>query len=371
MRVLLLSASLCALPARAHDLDRSNSIWVLEGEGLQGAVTVSLTAAARSCALDEDGDGTLDARELDAGLPALYACVGSRLALRADGEPVRLERGSGRLSDAELLALLPAGRVALDAPEHPALSLGFRAALGRRPARLAAASSLHELFRPGHAHILRMRTPAGDQAASLGEGSPRAEFAAGGTISHARLAWTFTKLGVKHIFIGVDHILFLLALILLGGRFADLLRIVTAFTVAHSVTLALAALELAALPSRLVECGIALSIAYVAAENFFVQRAGHRWVLTFCFGLIHGFGFAGVLAEIGLPREGLALSLLAFNLGIELGQVAIFSALFPLVLYGSRRPGYRRAMLAGSAVILLCGLAWFVERAFGLRFMPV
>ena len=123
-----------------------------------------------------------------------------------------------------------------------------------------------------------------------------------------RSAGSFFVLGIEHILTGYDHLLFLLALILRGGNLWSLLKIITAFTVAHSITLALAALNVVTLPERLVEATIALSIAYVAAENLFMRSAvSHRWAVSFVFGLVHGFGFSNVLRELGLPKEGLAL----------------------------------------------------------------
>jgi hypothetical protein len=121
-----------------------------------------------------------------------------------------------------------------------------------------------------------------------------------------------------------------------------------------------------------VESGIALSIAYVAAENLFRDEAKRRWILTFCFGLVHGFGFANVLRELGLPKKGLVLSLLGFNVGVEIGQVCIVAALFPAVIWlGKRpRPFRRRVVTIASCAVLAFGAGWFVERAFGLEFMP-
>ena len=181
----------------------------------------------------------------------------------------------------------------------------------------------------------------------------------------------FLVLGVEHIFLGYDHVLFLLALIVVGSRLGTLVKIVTAFTVAHSVTLILAALEWVSLPSRLVESGIALSIAWVAAENFWLRRFDHRWVLTFFFGFVHGFGFANVLRDLGLPSRGLVSSLLAFNVGVEVGQVAIVTLVLPLILWSARRPSHLRVVQAVSAVILLFGSGWLVERVLDLDYMPM
>lgn len=190
--------------------------------------------------------------------------------------------------------------------------------------------------------------------------------------------------GIWHIWIGVDHILFLLALLLPAvlvresgrwrgvARFGDALRevlwVVTAFTVAHSITLSLAALGLVQLPSRLVESAIAASVVLAAANNLKPLVEGRRWLVAFCFGLIHGFGFASVLAELGLPREALVLSLLGFNLGVEIGQLAIVAVFLPLAFSLRATVFYRRGVLiGGSLATLVVALAWFLERAFNLK----
>jgi hypothetical protein len=185
----------------------------------------------------------------------------------------------------------------------------------------------------------------------------------------SRLA-RFLKLGVEHIFLGYDHILFLLGLIIVG-KFWDLVRVVTSFTVAHTITLILATLELVSLPGALIETGIALTIVYVAAENLWKKEPKHRWLLTFAFGLVHGFGFANVLRELGLPQTGLMQSLLAFNLGVELGQLVIVAALWPLLWWMNQQAWSAKAKTGVSALLLAFGALWFVERAFGLEFMPI
>lgn len=175
----------------------------------------------------------------------------------------------------------------------------------------------------------------------------------------------FFRLGVEHILEGVDHVLFVFALILGGGRFRSLLIIVTAFTVAHSVTLALATLDLVRPPSWVVEPLIALSIAYVAFENIFMARApSQRWLVSLVFGLVHGFGFAGALVALGLPEQALFSSLLFFNLGVEAGQALIVAVLFPALLWMSRFAWKQRAVTSVSAVILVAAIALLAERAF-------
>ncbi|ESA34547.1 hydrogenase urease accessory protein [Leptolyngbya sp. Heron Island J] len=174
---------------------------------------------------------------------------------------------------------------------------------------------------------------------------------------------SFLQLGVEHIFTGYDHILFLVALLLPGGNLSQLIKIVTAFTIAHSLTLTLAALNIVTLPIALVESVIALSIVYVAAENLWRKQISHRPWLTFGFGLIHGLGFANILSDLTQTQSNLLLSLASFNLGIELGQIAIAV----LVFYGMSLIQKRQGELilrAGASVLLVCmGSVWFAERA--------
>ena len=162
---------------------------------------------------------------------------------------------------------------------------------------------------------------------------------------------------------------FLLALLFVQ-RFVDLLKIITAFTVGHTLTVVMAVLGIVRISPHLVECGVALTIMYVAAENLWTRDTSRRWMLTFLFGLIHGFGFASVLRELGLPSAGLARSLVSFNVGVEAGQIAIVAMLWPILLLIHRRPWAPQFRLIASIVILAFGAIWFVQRSFGLRIVP-
>ncbi|MCC7111984.1 MAG: HupE/UreJ family protein [Deltaproteobacteria bacterium] len=213
----------------------------------------------------------------------------------------------------------------------------------------------------GHRHLGRAITPHGatDVMAAAGASS----FSFGERTSVA----AYLGIGVEHILFGFDHLVFLFGLILVGGRLRSLLAVVTAFTLAHSVTLACAVLGLWAPPSALVEPLIALSIAYVGVENFFVTDAARRWRITAPFGLIHGFGFAGALSEVGIPRDEAPTVLLLFNLGVELGQLLVLAPVLP-VLALLRWRGWLgpRAMRGLSLVVVALGLFWLVERVLGL-----
>lgn len=187
------------------------------------------------------------------------------------------------------------------------------------------------------------------------EGRPRSFWA---------YALQFLGLGVHHIFIGYDHIAFLLGLLLMGGRLLNIIKIVTAFTLAHSVTLSLAALDVANVSSRLVESGIAFSVAYVALENLLFKSFDKRWLVSFFFGFIHGFGFANVLKEMHLPKSGLLSSLFFFNFGVEVGQIIIVSLLVPLLWLLGRTRAYRMTIKLASVAIFFVGAFWFFQRAF-------
>jgi hypothetical protein len=190
--------------------------------------------------------------------------------------------------------------------------------------------------------------------------------------------------GIWHIWVGWDHILFLLSLLLpavlvrrektwepapsLRQSLIEVLKVVTAFTLAHSITLSLASLHVISLPSRLVESTIALSIVVAALNNLRGTVERRRWVLAFVFGLVHGFGFASVLSDLGLPQGALVLALVGFNLGVEIGQAAIVVAFVPIA-FGLRTTRlYRRGVLTvGSILVALIAGWWFVQRAFYIQ----
>lgn len=174
-------------------------------------------------------------------------------------------------------------------------------------------------------------------------------------------AWNYLVIGVQHIWFGIDHLLFILALVLAKLRPWDYVKVLTAFTVGHSLTIALAALDIVRLPSSFVEPFIALSIAYVAVENIFRKQVNRRWLIALLFGLIHGFGFAQVLQES--PVDSIVLALISFNVGVEIGQLSVLAVVIPLLLWLRRFKKvytYSNAVISGG--IMLFGLFWFVIR---------
>jgi len=178
---------------------------------------------------------------------------------------------------------------------------------------------------------------------------------------------SFVLLGIKHILTGYDHIAFLIGLIVIGLTTREVLKIITAFTVAHSITLLLAALQVVRLDSRLVESVIALSICYIALENLFKKKVPYRWLITFCFGLVHGFGFASALQELIVGKANLVLSVVSFNLGVETGQLMIFFILLPVLHLLKQKTEFRKVTEGASLAIFLLGFTWLLERLFDLK----
>jgi len=197
--------------------------------------------------------------------------------------------------------------------------------------------------------------------------------------------------GIWHIWIGIDHILFLVALILpsvvrrkedatgyslsnwepvlkFKPAFYYILKVITFFTIAHTITLTLASLEIVTLPSRIAESIIAFSIGLAAFHNIRPIFKGRDWVIAFVFGLFHGFGFASVLADLGLTNDFLTISLLGFNVGVELGQLVIIALIFPILYLLRKRKIYNKILVYGSVILIIVSLYWFIERVFDIEF---
>ncbi|MCC3371935.1 HupE/UreJ family protein [Cohnella sp. REN36] len=174
--------------------------------------------------------------------------------------------------------------------------------------------------------------------------------------------YSFFVLGMNHILTGYDHLLFLFSLLIARQKFKQYAGMITAFTIAHSMTLTLTVLGVIDVPGSIVEPLIALSICFVAVDNVVRKQVSHRWVLTFLFGLIHGMGFADILVEMDIPRSALAADLISFNLGIEVVQVTLVAALLPLLMLLHRWKFSRRAVIAVSSLAFMLGGIWLVER---------
>jgi hydrogenase/urease accessory protein HupE len=336
---------------RAHTVGVSRGEYQVSGSALTAALTVAQAELRTSLpVIDADGDGSLSEGELARARDALAG-------LLVQGLDVRSSEGTcpGSLEGARLTA-----------EDGVIVRAVYRCAAGTRPASVRL--RLFSALSVGHRHLATLVDDSGAERAPSVVYESRPAFdipaAAPGEEASARgVVLALFRLGVQHILTGYDHLLFLLGLVLVGGRLRPLLLVITAFTLAHSVTLASAALGIWAPSPRIVEPAIALSIAYVGVENWFVRDAEGRWRITFPFGLVHGFGFAGALREIALPAGQVPLALLAFNLGVEAGQLAALVAVLPGVYWLGRRGWLGgRGVKAASAMVAAAGLFWFVAR---------
>lgn len=349
--VLLGVFALVPRRAEAHTLGLSRSEWSFDAARLTARMSLARAdALALASSADADGDGLLSASEAAADGVARRA-VEERLRIDAGGVPCVLDDATLELEEEDGARLT--ARYSCGAGERSADLSGLFASLARGHRQAAFVQAPEGVPREALLH-------AGAPTLALGSAEVRAAPA-----SRLDVARDYVVLGVEHIWFGIDHVVFLLGLVLIGGRLRDVIAMATAFTVAHSITLALAVLEIVVPSGALIEPLIALSVAYVGVENLRGTEPKTRWRITAAFGLVHGFGFAGALAEVGLPRESVPLALLSFNVGVELGQLAILAVVVPMLAHLHAKRWFReRAVPILSGAIVLVGLGWFVERVF-------
>jgi hypothetical protein len=302
-----------------------------------------------------------------AARPGIAGSVLGRLQLAADGAACRLD---------------PAGQRVAERDSGQYLEVRFHADCGAAPRQLEVDYRLLFDTDPRHLGLMTLQVGGQIRAAVFTAQSPRQTF----TLREPSLwehAAADLRSGVWHIWTGFDHLLFLLCLLLpsvlhkgapgLGARavVVEVLGVVTAFTLAHSITLSLAALRVLTLPVRFTESVIALSVLVAAVLNIRPVPPIRRWQATFGFGLIHGFGFASALTDLAVSGPSLAATLAAFNLGVEIGQLALVCVALPLAYFCARHIWYERMIVkAGSAAAGLVALLWFAERALSLRILP-
>jgi hydrogenase/urease accessory protein HupE len=299
------------------------------------------------------------------GLPSPDVLLDPAL-LAARGEDVAsLLAGRFELTaDGRRLACLPSSAAAAVAAQS-AVRASFSCATGRPVGEVRLRAVLFA-YDPVHQTFLNVYEDGVLQAqAILDKDHPTSEYFAGTRQGAFAVASRFLPAGVHHILVGPDHLLFLVGLLLLGGSLRQLALVVTAFTVAHSLTLSLAVLGVLTPPARIVEPAIALSIVYVGADNLLVKsgRDMRPWI-ALVFGLVHGLGFASVLSGMELPRRALGWSLFSFNLGVEIGQLLVVLAVASALAALKARSEWARRRLAviGSAGVVVAGSVWFVER---------
>jgi hydrogenase/urease accessory protein HupE len=365
-RFALIAICLAAAAGRAdaHPAPFSYLDVRLEGGGaVTGTLVLHVIDVAHELGMPA-AEPLLDARAAAEAFPRITAFLRDRLVFAADGRPLTVVFDG----------IEPA-------PDRHAVQLRFHLASGESSGRASRTSveprpgaltmrALLFSYDPIHQTFVNVYEDGGLRYQGIFNRSTAERVYYAGTVRGAQaVAATFVPSGVHHILIGPDHILFLIGLLLLGAKPWALLRIVTAFTIGHSLTLSLAALDLLTPPSRVVEPAIALSIVFVGADNLLVRREGGRdlrlWI-ALVFGFVHGFGFASVLKEFGLPREALGWSLFFFNVGVEIGQLVIVAIVASLLaLIRGRNPVLgQRLVVAGSIVVMAAGAYWFIERVF-------
>jgi hypothetical protein len=370
-RVLLICALLFQVPgAHAHKPSDSYLTLSVNGGTITGQWDIALRDLDFAIGLDANGDAAITWGEVRAKHAEIAAYAMPRLRLSTNGNPC------------------PANVIEHLIDDHTDGAyavLRFRANCGKAFDALQVGYALFFDIDPQHKGLLRLAYQGLSRTAVFSPEQSTQQFVLDKPGRLAQFIDYFRE-GVWHIWIGFDHILFLLALLLpavnyrsrnawlpvdaFKPAFLNVLKIVTAFTLAHSITLSLATLGVVNLPSRWVESTIAASVVLAALNNVFPIFRERRWAMAFAFGLIHGFGFASVLSDLGLPQDTLALALVGFNIGVEAGQLAIVAVFLPIAYLLRGTLVYRRAVLiAGSLLIAAVAGVWLIERVFDMKLL--
>lgn len=363
---LFLLCAWCA-PAQAHKPSDSYLAISVQGQQITGQWDIALRDLDFAIGLDGNGDGGLTWDEIRARHQAISAYALQRLQIATTAGACTLQPGE-QLIDNHTDGAYSVLRFTAACPGSAA------------PASLDIGYTLFADLDPQHKGLLKLSHDGDTQTAIFDPDSPRQTLSLAAPDRLAQFG-AYVKHGIWHIWIGTDHILFLLSLLLpavllpglreqqasLRAAFFDVLKVVTAFTLAHSITLTLASLSLIALPSRWVESAIAASVVLAALNNLYPLFRGRRPVAAFVFGLIHGFGFASVLRDLGLPQSSLVSSLFGFNVGVEIGQLAIVAVFLPLAWWLRKTWFYRQLFTWGSLAIALVAAVWLAERVLDIK----
>lgn len=366
--ILTLTLVLFASESDAHKPSDSYLSLSVSGSTVMGRWDIALRDLDYALTLDRNDDGTITWGEVRSRHKEIAAYALSRLTLTSE------KTICTTLAEEQLI------------DHHTDGAYTVLRFTGECPSEVRTLDVDYRLFfdlDPQHKGLLRFDGQRGTQSAIFSPEQNVLHLAVESSSIWSQVA-DYTSEGIRHIWTGYDHMLFLLALLLpavlrrvedrwepapdLLSAFREVVAIVTAFTVAHTVTLGLATLEVIALPSRLVESAIAASVVFAGISNLYPVLARRRWLVAFLFGLVHGFGFATVLADLGLPEGSLLLSLVSFNVGVECGQLVIVSVFLPLAFWLRRSWIYPRVILVpGSLIIAGLAFLWLLERAWDLK----
>jgi hypothetical protein len=360
-------------PTLAHDPGLSSATVRLFPDKLEAVFTFAIKDADELAGLDTDNDGQVSGDEFEAAKERLGKTIAEKFEVRFD----------------DAIASATNSHCQLDENNNVDVYLSVS---GKKFSKLAVRSKMIAGFRLDHRQYFMLQNPSGVTLAErlLSANSDTVEIqvdaeppALSGTNppsvstatppsspakSTASAFKQFVLLGVEHIGAGYDHLLFLFALLVVTRSFRSAFVVITAFTLAHSITLAVATFNLVQLPAKYTEPLIAATIVYVGVENLVRRGDPHgRWMLTFAFGLIHGFGFASVLRDMGVGARagGVGLPLFSFNVGVELGQIAVAAIVLPLIWQLRKRESFvQRGVPACSALVAMAGAFWFVQRVW-------
>ena len=369
---VLVWVSLFSTAAFAHKPSDSYLTIKADAPQLQGQWDIALRDLDYAIGLDANLDGNVEWGEVKAKHAEIVAYAFAHLKLAADGGPCPTKVTDHKIDNHS------DGTYAV---------IYFTADCPKTPLSLEVNYTLFFDVDKEHKGLLNLQSDGKARSAIFSDSEHKQSFQLAKPSQWKQFVDYLVE-GIWHIWTGFDHILFLLSLLLpavliwnadkwlaagkFGEAFVEVLKVVTAFTLAHSITLSLAALGIVQIPTWIAESAIAASVVVAALNNVYPIVHGKRWVVAFLFGLIHGFGFANVLTELGLPESTLLIALVGFNLGVEVGQVAIVAVFLPLAFALRKTWVYQRLVLvAGSLLIAAVAAAWLVERAFGLKFMPI
>jgi hydrogenase/urease accessory protein HupE len=345
--------------ANAHPPGLSSADLTIKPDDIAAKLTFAIQDIEAFVPMDKDQDAEVTDAEMDAATARIVNFVSNELIVSMDGKPVKAKSSN---------------TVRFDKQNNATIELRYP---GKSLASVGIQSKLLAKLPAGHTQYVTIKTADGKELGkkmftqkadsleiSLNNSPPKAT-----TESHSTSTFVdFLKLGVEHILTGYDHLLFLFSLLVVTHSFWPAIKIITFFTIAHSITLALAGLNVVDIPSSIVEPLIAATIVYVGLENIIRKdkvSTKQRCILTFFFGLIHGFGFAGVLREMGISsiETGILVPLFSFNLGVEVGQITVASIVLPLIwwLHGKERIN-KYLVPVGSILTCLAGGYWLLER---------
>jgi hydrogenase/urease accessory protein HupE len=346
-RIFLLFLFFYAQISFAHDAGLSSAEVVLNEEGVDISMTFALQDTEAFAPMDNDGDAEVSSEEREAAKPEVAALIAKELDVALNNENVKP---------------FAIENVTFDAQNNAHLLFHYAPAATSLKMQLLFLNKLPD----GHKQVVTIKDATGknlsEKMLTQQDNSIELNLVEGESSSMFK---DFFVLGVEHILTGYDHLLFLFALLIVTHRFWSAFGIITFFTIAHSITLALAGMNLVTIPSTIVEPLIAASIVYVGVENLIVKAPKGRKYLTFAFGLIHGFGFAAVLQEMNITsiETGILVPLFSFNLGVETGQLIVTSISLPIIWWLHTKPLIEKYFVPiCSTIVCLAGGFWLIER---------